>query len=124
MEVADLFIIMGTETYGRQKSGIIDTYQEMQYIVSSKKPFFLFNMNPELSLMRFQEGAANLVLNLKVVSWERWAVGAPMPPKAVDKIMQKMAGAGAAPAPPATAAVHAPVAAPAAPAPGAVEQVR
>jgi hypothetical protein len=30
MEVADLFIIMGTETYGRQTSGIIDTYKEMQ----------------------------------------------------------------------------------------------
>jgi hypothetical protein len=90
MDAADLFIIMGTETYGRQTSGIIDTYKEMQYIVSSKKPFFLFNMNPEPSLMFFQEGAANVVFNLSTVSWERWTVGAPMSPKVVDKIVQKL----------------------------------
>jgi tetratricopeptide (TPR) repeat protein len=95
MEEADLFIIMGTETYGKGTSGIIDTYQEMQYIKSSKKPFFLFNMNPELSLMRFQEGAANVVFNLNTISWERWEVGAPMPAKAVEKILQKFAEAGA-----------------------------
>jgi hypothetical protein len=35
----------------------MDTYKEMQYSISSKKPFFLFNMNPAfpgLSLMRFK----------------------------------------------------------------------
>jgi hypothetical protein len=90
MEEADQFIIMGTETYGRQTSGMIDTYKEMQYIVSSKKPFFLFNMNPESSLMRFQEGAANVVFNLNTVAWERWAVGAPMPPKVTEKILHKL----------------------------------
>jgi tetratricopeptide (TPR) repeat protein len=90
MEAADLFIIMGTETYGRQTSGIIDTYKEMQYIVASKKPYFLFNMNTELSLMRFSEGAANLVFNLNTIAWERWAVGAPIPPKSIPKILKKL----------------------------------
>jgi hypothetical protein len=96
MEAADLFIVMGTETYGRQTSGIIDTYKEMQYIISSKKPFFLVNMNPEPSLMRFQEGAANLVFNLNTVSWKRWAVGAPMSPKVVEEILQKLLEGSAA----------------------------
>ena len=95
MEAADLFIIMGTKTFGKQTSGVIDTYQEMQYIKSSKKPFFLFNMNPEPSLMRFQEGAVNVVFNLNTISWERWEVGAPMPAKAVEKVLQKFAEAGA-----------------------------
>jgi hypothetical protein len=90
MGAADLFIVMGTETYGRQTSGIIDTYKEMQYIISSKKPFFLFNMNPEPSLMHFQEEAANIVFNLSTVAWERWAVGAPISPKVVDTILQKL----------------------------------
>ena len=40
-------------------------------------------MNPQHSLMSFKEGATNLVLNLSVVAWERWAIGDPMPPKAV-----------------------------------------
>ena len=54
MKAADLFIIMGTETYGKQTSGLIDTYKEMQYIGSSGKPYFLFNMNPQHSLMSFK----------------------------------------------------------------------
>jgi hypothetical protein len=40
--------------------------------------------------MRFQEGAANIVFNLSTVSWERWTVGAPMSPKVVEKIVQKL----------------------------------
>jgi hypothetical protein len=91
MKAADLFIIMGTETYGMKTSGMIDTYKEMQSIVSSKKPYFLFNMNPELSLMCFQEDAANMIFNLNTVSWERWEVGAPIPEKAVKKILEKIA---------------------------------
>jgi hypothetical protein len=77
MQAADLFIIMGTETYGTQTSGIIDTYKEMQYIISSKKPYFLFNMNPKPSLMRFHVEATNVIFNLSTVSWERWEVHAP-----------------------------------------------
>jgi hypothetical protein len=91
MEAADLFIIMGTETYGIETSGMIDTYKEMQSIKSSKKPYFLFNMNPESSLMRFQEGAANVIFNLDTISWERWEVGAPIPAKAVEKLLEKLA---------------------------------
>jgi serine/threonine protein kinase len=111
MAAADLFIVMGTETYGRQTSGIIDTYKEMQYIVSSKKPYFLVNMNPDASLMHFQEGAANLIFNLSTVSWERWEVGSPMSPKVIDKIMQKLEEdrVAAAPAAPVLAAAPPPV---------------
>jgi hypothetical protein len=91
MEAADLFIVMGTETYGKETSGVIDTYQEMVYIKSSRKPYFLINMNPESSLMRFKESATNLVFNLNMVSWERWKVGKPMPPKLVEHVMAKLA---------------------------------
>jgi hypothetical protein len=92
MEAADLFIVMGTETYGRQSDGVINTYQEMMYIKASNKPFVLFNMNPEDSIMRFHEGAANIVFNLSIVPWERWAVGQQMSPMAIDKILQKLDG--------------------------------
>ena len=40
---ADLFVVMGTQTYGKKTSGIIDTSKEMQEINHSKKPFFLIN---------------------------------------------------------------------------------
>jgi hypothetical protein len=56
----------------------------MVYIKSSKKPYFLINMNPESSLVHFKEAATNLVFNLNTVSWERWKVGKPMPPKLVE----------------------------------------
>jgi methylmalonyl-CoA mutase cobalamin-binding subunit len=59
MEAADLFIVMGTETYGKETPGVIDTYQEMVYIKSSKKPYFLINMKPDCSLGRFKESATN-----------------------------------------------------------------
>ena len=91
MEAADLFIVMGTETYGKETSGVIDTYQEMVYIKSSKKPYFLINMNPDSSLVRFKESATNLVFNLNTVSWERWKVGKPMPLKLVEHVMAKLA---------------------------------
>jgi hypothetical protein len=82
MYEADLFVIMGTETYGKGTSGLIDTKKEMEmeHIISSKKPYFLFNnMNPEESLMRFKENITNMVMNLDTISWERWAVSSPMP---------------------------------------------
>jgi hypothetical protein len=91
MDAADLFIVMGTETYGKETSGVIDTYQEMVYIKSSKKPYFLINMNPGSSLVRFKESATNLVFNLNTVSWERWKVGTQMPPKLVEHVMAKLA---------------------------------
>jgi outer membrane protein assembly factor BamD (BamD/ComL family) len=90
MEAADLFIVMGTETYGKKTSGIIDTYQEMMYIKSSKKPYFLINMNPDSSVMEFKESATNLVFNLNTVSWERWEVGTPMSTKLVGLIKSKL----------------------------------
>jgi serine/threonine protein kinase len=90
MDVADIFIIMGTETYGKETSGSIDTYKEMQQIVSSNKPYFLINMNPETSLMRFQESSTNLLFPLANMSWERWEVGAPMPLNLPQKVANKV----------------------------------
>ena len=93
MERADLFVIMGTKTYGKKTSDLIDTFREMQRIKSSGKPFFLINMNPEESLMRFEQEAANLLLNLDTTAWERWEVGAKLPNKLVQNILAKLAEA-------------------------------
>jgi NAD-dependent SIR2 family protein deacetylase len=73
MQEADLFIIMGTGTYGQHTNGLFDTYNEMQRIKTSGKPYFLFNMNPEESLMDFKVETTNMVINPKVVciAWER-----------------------------------------------------
>jgi hypothetical protein len=65
MDIADLCVIMGTETYGKPTSGLIDTYQEMLRIKKDKL-FFLINMNPASSLFKFKESAINTVLNLKM----------------------------------------------------------
>jgi hypothetical protein len=100
MDQADLFVIMGTRTYGRVTSGVIDTYKEMQLIQSSKKPYFLINMNPEDSLMEFEEPATNLVFNLTTVAWERWEVSRPdmkpLDPKTTKRIVGKLRAAGVA----------------------------
>jgi hypothetical protein len=90
MTKADMFVIMGTNTYGTTTSGLIDTNKEMQHIITSKKPYLLLNMNPESSLLEFKEPDANLVLNLKKEpwTWERWEVGQPMDDALPDKIAE------------------------------------
>jgi hypothetical protein len=90
MTKADMFVIMGTKTYGTTTSGLIDTNKEMQHIITSKKPYLLLNMNPESSLLEFKEPDANLVLNLKKEprTWERWEVGQPMDDALPDKIAE------------------------------------
>jgi hypothetical protein len=93
MTKADMFVIMGTKTYGTTTSGLIDTNTEMQQIITSKKPYLLLNMNPESSLLAFEEPDANLVLNLKKEprTWERWEVGQPMDDALPDKIAEMLA---------------------------------
>jgi hypothetical protein len=89
MDSADLCVIMGTETYGKPTSGLIDTYQEMLRI-KKEKPFFLINMNPPSSLFTFKESATNTVLNLNVIAWERWEIGTPIPNRLAANIMKKL----------------------------------
>ena len=91
MAEAHLFVIMGTETYGKKTSGKIDTWMEMQEIKQSGKPFFLINMNPDSSMMRFKEDLTNQLFDLDTVAWHRWAVGKPMSPKLPGSIMEKLA---------------------------------
>jgi hypothetical protein len=101
MKEADLFVIMGTTTYGKQTGGVIDTCREMQLIKSDNTPFFLFNMNKEESLMHFEETATNLVFNLNTTAWKRWEIGKPMPLDAPAKILEKLAEGGKRMPPPA-----------------------
>ena len=91
MAEAHLFVIMGTETYGKKTSGKIDTWAEMQEIKRSSKPFFLINLNPDASLKRFNEDLTNQLFDLDTVAWHRWAVGKPMNSKLPGQIMAKLA---------------------------------
>ena len=94
MAEAHLFIIMGTETYGKKTSGKIDTWAEMQAIRNSGKPFFLINLNPDSSTMRFKEKLTNKLFDLDTVAWHRWEVGKPMDPKLPGLILEKLAQHG------------------------------
>jgi predicted Ser/Thr protein kinase len=90
MRDAHMFVIMGTETYGKKTSGKIDTWKEMQDIKESGKPYFLINLNPQASMMRFKEDLANQLFDLDTIAWERWEVGQPMNTKLPGKIMEKL----------------------------------
>jgi serine/threonine protein kinase len=96
MQEASLFIIMGTETYGKKTSGKIDTWKEMKDIKESGKPYFLINMNPESSLMRFKVKKTNKLFDLDTIAWHRWAMGAPMDPSLPRKVLEKLEGIEAA----------------------------
>ena len=71
MDLADLVVIMGTPTYGRATNGMFDTYKEMSYIFSQRKPFFLLKMLPE-GVEQFKEPTTNMVLNLSSTAWHPW----------------------------------------------------
>ena len=90
MAEAHLFIIMGTETYGKKTSGKIDTWAEMQEIKRSGKPFFLINLNPEASKMRFKEDLTNQLFDLDKETWHRWVPGAEMDPQLPGSIMEEL----------------------------------
>ena len=90
MAEAHLFVIMGTETYGKKTSGKIDTWKEMQDIKESSKPFFLINMNPDSSEMRFKEPKTNELFDLDTVAWHRWKVGNKMDPTLPKQIKAKL----------------------------------
>jgi hypothetical protein len=90
MEEADLFIIMGTQTYGKKTSGKIDTWVEMHDIKESGKPSFLINMNPEKSLKRFEVEQTNEIFDLDTVAWHRWAVGDGMDGELPQQILRKL----------------------------------
>jgi hypothetical protein len=94
MAEADLFIIMGTETYGTRTSGKIDTWVEMHDIKESGKPSFLINMNPEKSLKRFEVKKTNELFDLDTVAWHRWVVGDSMDGKLPQQILRKLVELG------------------------------
>jgi hypothetical protein len=64
--------------------------KEMQLIVHSERPFFVINMNPESSLVEFEEPSTNLLLSLNTTAWERWEVGTPMKETLPEKLLEKL----------------------------------
>ena len=107
---ADLAIIAASATYGRQTTSGFSTYEEMNFLQTEKKPYFLLKMTPSPN-DKWEEVETRATYNMDV--WEYWAPGAPMPEGLVDKIVAKLEAVRAAK--PAAAAVAAP-AAPASPA--------
>merc|ERR1712217_560855 len=83
---ATLIIVMGTETYGlKSTSAAISTYDEMKYIRTARKPFFLVKMCKE-----FQLAATKAHFPDDMVYYQ-WMPEDPLPDGLVQKILQKLA---------------------------------
>jgi hypothetical protein len=87
---------MGTATYGKETNGMFDTYKEMNYLHSQKKPFFLIKMLPA-GTEHFEEPSTNLVLNLKTTAWHEWVPGKKIPRDLPILIEEKLSAAIGAP---------------------------
>ena len=93
---ADLAIIAASATYGRQTTSGFSTYEEMNFLQTEKKPYFLLKMTPSPN-DKWEEVETRATYNMDV--WEYWAPGAPMPGDLVDKIVAKLGSVHAAAAP-------------------------
>ena len=84
---ADLAVIAASATYGRQTTSGFSTYEEMNFLQTEKKPYFLLKMTPSPN-DKWEEVETRATYNMDV--WEYWAPGAPMPEGLVDKIVAKL----------------------------------
>ena len=80
-----LAVIMGTRTYGQETASINSTAQELQAILSLKKPYFLVRM-----CAAFEVDTAAFAFTAGTVHVE-WTPGMPMPANLVQKVLQKLA---------------------------------
>ena len=77
---AKLAIVMGSKTYGKQTASNFSTYEEMQFILSEKKPMFLLKMCDD-----WEEAQTKVMIGSK--KYKPWQVGTPMPNGIVDEIL-------------------------------------
>ena len=61
-----MFIVFGSQTYGFQTASKCSTYQEFNFIIDEKKPFFLFKM------CDIYEVATTKVTLNRDVAYEKW----------------------------------------------------
>lgn len=86
LEHCELVVVMGTSTYGFKTDSHFCTYQELQYIMTQRKPFFLVKMCD-----RFNVPSTTLQLT-NDIAYFPWTAGTAMPSNIVQSIQQKLAG--------------------------------
>ena len=84
---ADLAIIAASATYGRQTTSGFSTYEEMNFLQTERKPYFLLKMTKSPG-DSWEEIETRATYNMDV--WEYWAPGAPIPEGLIDKIVAKL----------------------------------
>ncbi len=77
---AEVIVILGTRTYGKETGGLFSTLQEMNLTIEDKKKMYLFKMCD-----RWEEIATRAAFSDK--KYKEWKVGEPIPEGAIDEIM-------------------------------------
>ena len=90
----ELVIVAATKTYGKQTTSGFSTYEEMNFFVTSKTPYFLIKMT-ETPGDRWEEDATNF--NFSTAVWEYWKPGTPMPAGLPDRVIAKYLAVAPAP---------------------------
>jgi len=85
IDECDLAVVLGSETYGEKTSGMIDTYKELQFIMSEQKPIFLIK-----ACDRFKNSATRMLLDFNTMTHTEWKLGSRMPDGLVEDIMQTL----------------------------------
>jgi hypothetical protein len=82
-------VIMGTATYGTKTASLYSTHEELQFIIATKKPYFLVKMCDQFTC----EMAARLLIN-SAQDHFTWLPGSPLPIHLVLAITKKLAQGG------------------------------
>merc|ERR1719189_2084831 len=64
---------------------MIDTYKELQFIMSEQKPIFLIK-----ACHRFKNPSTRLLLNFKTMAYTEWKLGSRMPDGLVEDILKRL----------------------------------
>ena len=68
LEKCRFFVIMGSETYGKQTASMCSTFQEMHFILGKKKPFYLIKMCQAFQLVT----GTQLILDVGDIMYKYW----------------------------------------------------
>lgn len=81
---AELVVILGTRTYGVNTGAGFSTFEELQYIKTKNKPFYLIKMCD-----CFEDALADFFLS-NAIMYFKWMPGTKMPAALVSDIMAKL----------------------------------
>ena len=84
LEHCKLVVVMGSETYGQRTASINSTFEELQFILSEGKDFFLIKMCD-----RFKCPHTRMAFGSGIV-YKHWAPGTDMPPGLVTDVVQAL----------------------------------